>query len=271
MRLGITTGSFFPKSTNETLKEISALGFRNVSINLQRFEFRCGIDITNSTFYKEMKGLLSEYSLEAVSTHSLFLIGTHVFNEKVRKKILFRSIEISKILETHILVLHPEYIFKNHKDALKFLSKPNKRYLIDGFKQIVDTAKDYGISLGIENVQHWDEFPLLNDPDSIQTVLNYLDNTGFVLDLFHSEMADNTLDFVNNVGDSIISIHLSDKDKNRRRILPGEGEIDLVEFILLLYTIGYDGPLMIELSNSFNLPRLITSKEYIEKILKSTC
>lgn len=217
-----------------------------------------------------MKRLLDEYSLKAISTLSLFLIGTHVFNEKVRKKILFSSIEISKIIETNILVLHPEYIFKNYKDAQNFLSKPNKRYLIDGFKQIVDTAKDYEISLGIENVQHWDEFPLLNDPDSIQTVLNYLDNTGFILDLFHSEIADNTLDFVKKVGDSIISIHLSDKDKNRGRILPGEGEIDLRELILLLQKIGYCGPLMIELNNSFNFPQLITSKEYIEKILKST-
>lgn len=57
-----------------------------------------------------------------------------------------------------------------------------------------------------------------------------------------------TADFVRNIGNKIITLHVSDYDfVNERHWLPGEGKIDWQELLVLLREIGYSGPWMYEM------------------------
>lgn len=60
-------------------------------------------------------------------------------------------------------------------------------------------------------------------------------------------------DFIKNMGDKIITTHISDYDfADERHWLPGEGDIDWQELLNALKSVGYKGPWLYELG--FNAP-----------------
>ncbi len=271
MKLGITSGSFLPKSTKEAVLKISRLGFEEVEVNLQHFELGYGFEKRiNTSFYKDLRALVKELLMNVISTHASFLLGVQVFSENARMKILKKSIEIARLLESNVLVLHPEHIFKTHEEAISFLSMPNERFLIKGFKQLLMNAKNHGIILGIENIQIWHDFPLLNDPDNMLRLMDFLEDAGVVIDIYHSELANNTQQFIDKLGNFIVNVHISDTNYTKKRMLPGEGKTDWKQVLSCLKRVNYDKCLVMELSETFTASQLLRSKRFIERKMRES-
>lgn len=71
-------------------------------------------------------------------------------------------------------------------------------------------------------------------------------------------------DFIQAVGDKIVTTHFSDYDfKNERHWMPGEGKIDWVELIETLENVGYTGPILYEvgLMPSYSIERRVLTFE----------
>jgi len=271
MKLGITSGSFLPKSTKEAILTISRSRFQEVEVNLQHSELGYGFEKrVNISFYKKINEMVKQVSLNVASIHTSFLLGAQVFSENLRIKILKKSIEIAGLLESKVLVLHPEYIFKTYEKAISFLSMPNERFLIKGFKQLLMNAKNHGIILGIENIRIWHDFPLLNDPDNMLMLINFLENAGVVLDIYHSELANNTQQFIDKLGNFIVNVHISDTSYTKNRMLPREGKIDWKQLMSCLRRINYNGCLIMELSQAFTTYQLLRSKRFIERKMRES-
>jgi len=75
-------------------------------------------------------------------------------------------------------------------------------------------------------------------------------------------------EFIEDIGDKIITTHVSDYDfKNERHWLPGEGKTNWIELIETLEKVGYNGPILYELGltppNSLER-RLLTFEDFKE-------
>ena len=67
---------------------------------------------------------------------------------------------------------------------------------------------------------------------------------------------EDAVDFIRNVGDKIVTAHVSDFDfYNERHWLPGEGKLDWQAILRALKEIGYQGPWLYEIG--FACPKTI--------------
>jgi sugar phosphate isomerase/epimerase len=123
--------------------------------------------------------------------------------------------------------------------------------LINGHNRLLAITRNYGVILGIENIQFWHDFPLLNDPDNMLKLIDFLGTAGVVLDIYHSELANNTQHFIDRIGNFVVNAHISDANYTKNRMLPGEGKTNWKQLISSLKRIDYNGCLITELSQTF--------------------
>ena len=123
---------------------------------------------------------------------------------------------------------------------------------------------EYGICLGLEflgplSIRRGKAYGFIHNLDGLNELLEAIgmSNTGYLLDVFHWEMAGQVFDDFKKIAsnDRIITAHLSDapagisrdEQPNHQRELPGAtGILHIKEFIKGLHDLNYDGPVLIE-------------------------
>lgn len=138
------------------------------------------------------------------------------------------------------------------------------RYAQNSLAQISQVAGEYGATIAIENLPRT---CLGRNSDEINQLLTADDRLRVCFDTNHL-LIQPIKEFVLSVGNKIITTHFSDFDFiNERHWLPGEGEIDWKELIEALETVGYEGPILYEVS--FKAPatidrRMLTTDDFRE-------
>ncbi len=113
-------------------------------------------------------------------------------------------------------------------------------------------AKERGAVICVEDLPRT---CLGRDISDIKELISANDDLRVCLDLNHLLYEDN-LDFIKELGDKIITLHVSDYDGvNERHWLPGEGKNDWQAILSELQKIGYRGPWLYEIG--FACPKTI--------------
>ncbi len=232
LQLSISTGSFYPEPTKYAVKLAKKLGFSSIEITLQDSELGYSFQKSiNWDPYKDLSKVIAATGLRVASLHAPFLSGEKVFSSNVRSDLLMRSIELVSLYQGNELVIHPYHILTSYERLCKFLlsnSSDVSNTFLPHVDQFFKLASDGGVTVAMENIAHWYDHPLLNDPKNMKKLLTALDKEKMKvdLDIFHSELGGSTKGFLEELGDKIVSIHVSDSTKSKVRTLPGKGRVD---------------------------------------------
>ena len=119
-------------------------------------------------------------------------------------------------------------------------------YALESLRYLAKVAKEAGLVLLVENLPRT---CLGRSIDEIRTLLSADPSLCAIFDLNHLMNGETQEQFVLAHGDKLRSLHLSDYDLvHERHWMPGEGDIDWPAFLKALDRVGYDGPLLYEVS-----------------------
>lgn len=158
-----------------------------------------------------------------------------------------------------IIVVHPSgepFADSEREEALKVS--------MDSLTRLAEIASKEGSIIAVEDLPRT---CLGRDSSDILKLLSADDRLRVCFDTNHL-LSEPVKDFIEAVGDKIITTHFSDYDfKNERHWLPGEGKIDWVELIDALDKVGYTGPVLYELGlkPSYSIVRRdLTFEDFVE-------
>ena len=111
--------------------------------------------------------------------------------------------------------------------------------------KLAEIAKAHGSVLAVEDLPRT---CLGRDSFEIKDLISAHPDLGVCFDTNHL-LDERNADFVRELGDKIITTHVSDYDfRNERHWMPGEGKVDWVELVTALEEVGYDGPFLYEVN-----------------------
>lgn len=186
----------------------------------------------------------------------------------------FEDIDISstdKSIREYTLKLHKELIRKAADAGIdKFvihssgepiddkLREDQLNYCMESLSDLADFAAEHGAVIAVEDLPRT---CLGNCADEILRLISANDKLRVCFDTNHL-LKDNNENFMNKLGDKIITVHISDYDFiNERHWLPGEGKLDWDMMLENFKKIGYNGSWIYELD--LKTPPSITRRDLV--------
>jgi len=212
--IAINTGSL-SYDTPAAVSQAKGLGFTALEVNLQQTELRYDFDRQpNLEFYDVLIQEIRLRGMRIVSVHNLFLTSAQVFSEQARREILALVGRLTAQLGASILVVHPADIFISEEALNRYLSRrPAQRKrlpLIAGFSQVRAELRKLGVSLALENVNHWRDTLLTNQAEHMQALAEALD-CHVTLDVHRCLRRPSLERWVELVGERIALLHLHEQ------------------------------------------------------------
>jgi len=238
----ITLGEAVPFETS--LEVTSRAGFQGVEI----------FSIERAKTYSQRKGedpsdLLKQLSLEPVG----FILGGFVYQDAEGfRRDLPRLQELmdfaAGLAARNALLFLPS---KNGLSEDEALERATAR-----IAETVDIAGSYGLRVSLEPIGAAD---FLNTPSDLLPILERIDdrNLGMTIDTFHFFTGGCVVQDLEGIPlDRIFLVHINDSPllpqsemDDSKRVLPGQGEMQIVPFLSTLNRRGYQGYLSVELFN----------------------
>lgn len=163
-------------------------------------------------------------------------------NREIRKAAFARfSEEIKKAAAVGIdkVVHHPGTPFLDESERPERL-----KYATEFANELAELAAREGAVVAVEDMPHC----IGRSIDELETILSANDKLRICFDANHL-LNDTHSDFIDRLGDKIITVHFSDYDfVEEKHWFPTDGKIDWVPLIKKLYGAGYNGPWMYECS-----------------------
>ena len=252
--IAVSTGTFFPLPTIQSIQQCKELGIQDVELTLQQFEF-------SLTFERELfmpilpelsalvqSGGLCVRSVHAPSNHA------HCYNLWARREFLIQSIAVCRQLGGQLVVIHPYHLFRTHEDALNYLAGNDTlspSALLPGVNDVLNLAASAGIQLALENIQDWADEVFFNAPQNISRFLRDMNHPalGFTLDLMHAQVSGFLDEFVHSSPNDILNIHASDFLPPTKRVPIGRGVIGWDQLVPKLQSLPNLRQITVELSN----------------------
>jgi sugar phosphate isomerase/epimerase len=136
----------------------------------------------------------------------------------------------------------------------------NWNFHVQRLRRIAEVLAGHGLRFGLEFVapyhlrQRWRHEFIFTPGQMLELAAEVGENAGLLVDCFHVHAAGDTWKRVAEIPASkIVLAHLNDAPNvplaeidDGKRLLPGDGAIDLPAFISALKTSGYDGPVSLE-------------------------
>jgi sugar phosphate isomerase/epimerase len=135
----------------------------------------------------------------------------------------------------------------------------------DSLAKLADLAETYGAIIAVEDLPR---SCLGNTADELAELISASDKLRVCFDVNHLLQGTHA-DFLEKLGDKIITLHISDYDfKDEKHWLPGEGDIDWQALYTGLRNVGYDGMWLYELGQTpprhLHRDRNLTFSDYVE-------
>ncbi len=269
-QLSISTGSFYPKTTKDALERASALGFSFIEITLQNAEIGYGFQKkVNMERFIHLAKHAKTLGLRVTSLHAPFMTPEQVFSSKVRSHILFSSLEIARIFGADELVIHPYHLFSSYEHALRALASPKMRLtdnVLEEIPEFLNLCEQHRVVLAFENIAHWVDSPLLNSPKNMEKLITAMKNRLMVdLDIYHSEIGDSTLEFLDCLTESIVSVHASDCTNLNTRTLPGQGKADWHKICQKIKQLPNLKRIVLEIEGNFSDKEILASADFLKE------
>jgi D-psicose/D-tagatose/L-ribulose 3-epimerase len=116
--------------------------------------------------------------------------------------------------------------------------------VVESLQSVMDTAVEYGVSLGVEPLNRYESYFLNTVADAVALCdeINH-PNMGILFDTYHANIEEKNLaEAVRTVGKHLKNVHASENDRG----IPGSGHIDWPGVVQALREIGYQEFLTIE-------------------------
>ncbi len=239
MSIGISTASFYPLETEETIAILS-----ENSIPCTEIFFNANREL-KASFIDYISDIIKNSPLKITALHPMlsFAEPYMVFSEYIRRfeeseENFKRYFEIAERLGAKFVNLHGD------RPTGKL---PVEEYC-ERFKILADLGKNYGVTLCQENVNGYRSA----DPEFLADMVRLLgDDANFTLDIKQSVRAGYTVPEIMEAMDyKIRHIHISDHSPAGDCLLPTRGNFNFKELILDLEAHGYAGDYVIEVYNN---------------------
>ncbi len=236
MEIGVSTATFFKRKFNEdALTVLNEIDARVCEI------FLCSYQEYTPQFAKlllERRGNLKVHSLHALNTHfepQLFGDSPRAFDDAY--KIMESLLNTCNTLGAKNFTLHGICRFKK---GAKYNNYPD---IGEKMQKLKTFCEGYGVDLCLENV----EWAYYNHVGFYSQIEPYCKGLRTCLDVKQARISgDSYVDYINEMGSTINTVHLSDIDDLGNRRLPGKGTFDFEDLFKRLKDKGFDGAMLIE-------------------------
>ncbi len=236
MQTGISTASLFMrKTTEEALYYLSQNGVQSAEVFLESY---CEY---NSEFGKILKA-----NQNGIDVHSVHVLTTqfepqlYSVNERAKSdsfKLLDMAMCAAEQVGAKYYTFHGGARFKKTPIKIDF-DRVGKIT-----QQIIDVTKSHGVTLAYENV-HWGYYNYIGFYNELKKRTQGLKAT---LDIKQARQSGiSYADYIKEMGEDIVTVHLSDVDENGKMCLPGKGKTDFNDLFNRLKDVGFNGALLIE-------------------------
>lgn len=259
MEIGASSACFYPLETEKAFLRIAELGFTRSEIF---FNTRSELE---PSFIRELIKIRDCYGIDITSLHpyASFAEGYNFFSAYERRfddgaDTYKRYFEAAAALSAEYIVLH------GSKSRMVITAEE----YAERYGRLNNIAKSFGCTVAHENVVDYAGAT----PEFMLTMKKYLgDDFKMVLDVKQARRAKvNPYDFINEMGSSIVHVHLSDFNTDCDCLPPSEnGFFDFLKLFTELEKIGYNGKYVVELysDNYKDEKEIITSAKYLDGIL----
>jgi len=262
MRVGVSTASLFMRKNNEdALPLLNSLGVKTAEVFLTSFS-EYGYPFAE--LLKERKGNLQINSVHILNTE----FEPQLFNAHPRVKADAYA-WLEKVLQSANALKAPYYTFHGTarvKRAARSGVNDDFPSMIKGFSELEQTCRKSGVTLCLENVE-WSTY---NRPGVFKKLTAEIDGLRGVLDVKQARISEYPYeDYLNEMGERIAYVHVSDINENGKLCLPGKGVFDFGTLIKRLKDVGFDGALLIEVyTKDYDKEQeLRDSCDYLEELL----
>ncbi len=216
--------------------------------------------------FRKVKEWSEKYNIDLWSFHLPFghfnTIDISSTDEKLRRnsvRIMSDYISRAAAIGIDKFIIHPSGEPIDEKDRKARMSA-SKRSL----KELAATAAKHGGVLCVEDLPRT---CLGRDSNDIKELISADDRLRVCFDTNHLLKEENE-DFIREIGEKIITMHVSDYDRvNERHWLPGEGVVDWFSLLETLEEVGYKGPWLYEISlkcpDSIKRPRDLECADFV--------
>lgn len=248
---GFSAVDFSMADTNSLLYTIEQKDIQKIIIHHRQLAENAGIEVS------QVHGPWRYPS----KNHEIY--DRNEFMEKMKKSMIFTSLLNCKNWVVHPLI--PYGTDDAETDNAKRTYEINYQFM----KELIKTAKDYGITICLENMP-WRKFSLAKPENVLKLVKDIKDdNFKICLDTGHANIIPdlNLSDEVKRLGKYIKAIHVHDNfGKSDMHLMPFFGTVNFKSFAHALKDIGFSGVFSLETAPPSDLPTYI-----FEDLSKSLC
>ena len=258
MQVGISTASLFGRFvTEDALKFLSQNGVSCAEVFLESY---CEYNAEFGNLLASVKGQTNVHSVHVLTTQ--FEPQLYSVNQRAQKdsfELLENAMTVAQKLGAKSYTFHGGARLKKTPFSLDY----DRVGAIT--QRIIDVCERYGVKLAYENV-HWGYYNYIGFFNEIRKRTKGLKAT---LDIKQARQSDvHYKDFIEEMGQDILTVHLSDIDSNGKMCLPGKGVTDFYDIFSRLKDKGFNGALLLEVykSDYKEFSELFNSLEYVKEL-----
>lgn len=239
MEIGVSTASLFKRKYNEdaliTLNELDAKVCEIFLGTYQEYTYDF------AKLLKERKGNLNVHSIHTLNTHfEPQLFGASPRAVEDAYKILESCLKTANLLGAKNYTLHGIARFK------KDIKYDNYKDIGEKMQKLKDFCDGYNVNLCLENV----EWAYYNHVGFYSEISKYCSGLKTCLDIKQARIStDSYKDYINEMGETINTVHLSDVTTTGKICLPGKGTFDFEDLFKRLKDHNFNGNMLIEVYN----------------------
>jgi len=239
MKISLSTKILWETNLIDSLRLIKEKGYDGAEIWVDQIQR----DIKEINWFKKyLKQLGLEVTLHSPN-NDLNLSSTNNEIRTISIKQIEKSIKLASKLDIKIVTVHP---------GRKTSSRDNLAQIwelqLDSFNQLVKTAEEYGVFLGIENMELRAKEIIIFPKDINRLIFSIQSKcVGITLDLAHIATIGNfdVKEYISELPKKIIHVHLSDSNENATHLPLGWGSLNLFKMLFALQK-EYDKNVVIE-------------------------
>lgn len=256
--MGISTASLFKRMYNEeSVRVLSEHGVPSTEVFLGTYrEYKPSF----AELIRKNKGDMPVHSVHTLNTH----FEPQLFSANPRA--LEDAYEIAEdVLRSAKILGAKYYTFHGIARVKKTLTYTDYDGLGRKLSMLTDRCAEYGVKLALENV----EWALYNHAGFYREMKLRCPGLCGTLDIKQARDAgEGYIPYLEEMGEDIVTVHVSDIDDDGKLCLPGRGTFDFTELFKRLADVGFCGAVLIEVYNEnySELSELFDSLAYLSEI-----
>jgi sugar phosphate isomerase/epimerase len=236
MQVGISTASLFQrKHTEEALEFLSKNNVPCAEIFLESY---CEYEPSYGDLLSKIKGQIDVHSVHVLTTQ--FEPQLYSLNDRAKQDsfiLLDKAMTVAEKVGAKFYTFHGGARFKKTPFQINYDRVGSIT------QEIIETCAKHGVTLAYENV-HWGYYNYIGFFKELKKRTSGLKAT---LDIKQARQSGiDYKEFINDMGEDIVTVHLSDLDENGKMCLPCAGITDFKDLFSRLNDVGFNGALLLE-------------------------